>query len=238
MSEWTAKRFWTTASAAEADGCWAVQLDGRQVRTPARRPLVVPTQALAEAIAAEWQAQGEIVEPGRMPMTRSANAALDKVAQQRDEVIAYIAEYGATDLLCYRAEAPDALRAQQAAAWDPLLAWANTAYGAALQTTSGIVPVAQPNTALQALRTEVMLCDNFALTALHDLVMLSGSLVIGLAALTRTHAPDTLWEWSRIDESWQAAHWGADEDATAAAAAKRKDFLHAAEFQRLSQPDA
>lgn len=238
MSDWAPKRFWSTASTERTDDGWTVLLDGRQVRTPARSLLQLPTQALAEAVAAEWRAQDEVVQPARMPMTRSANAAIDKVARQRDEVVSYIAEYGATDLLCYRAETPPALVAQQAEAWDPLLDWAREAYGAELHKTIGVLPVAQPDASLNNLRAEVHLCDDFGLTALHDLVMLSGSLVIGLAAVARVQPAERLWDVSRIDEAWQISQWGEDAEAEAMARAKRADFLHAADFHRLSQSAA
>ncbi len=238
MSDWAPKRFWKDATAERTDDGWAVLLDGRTVRTPARSVLHLPTKDLAEAVAAEWQTQGELVQPARMPMTRSANAAIDKVARQRDEVVTYIAEYGATDLVCYRADDPPELAARQSEAWDPLLEWARDALGADLRTTSGILPVAQADAALNNLRAEVVLCDDFALTALHDLVMLSGSLVIGLAAVAGTRRPESLWELSRIDEDWQIAQWGDDAEAEAMARSKRADFLHAAEFHRLSQTAA
>ncbi|RXV64808.1 ATPase [Roseovarius sp. A46] len=236
MSEWAAKRFWNAAEVAEAGGGFGVRLDGRAVRTPAKAELVVPTQALAREIAAEWDAQeGEIV-PATMPLTRAANAAIDRVAREQAAVAAMLAEYGSSDLLCYRAESPAELVARQAEAWDPLLDWAESVFSARLRTTSGVMHVTQDAAALERLHAEVRLLDIWALTAFHDLVCLSGSLVIGLAAL-RDQAPlEALWRASRIDESWQQEQWGSDEEAEAVARKKECDFFNAKHFHDLSRP--
>ncbi|WP_104020364.1 ATP12 family chaperone protein [Roseovarius nitratireducens] len=236
MSEWAAKRFWNAAEVVEAGGGFGVRLDGRAVRTPAKAELVVPTQALAREIAAEWDAQeGEIV-PATMPLTRAANAAIDRVAREQAEVAAMLAEYGSSDLLCYRAESPAELVARQAEAWDPLLDWAESAFSVRLRTTSGVMHVTQDAAALERLHAEVRLLDIWALTAFHDLVCLSGSLVIGLAAL-RDQAPlEALWRASRIDESWQQEQWGSDEEAEAVARKKECDFFNAKRFHDLSRP--
>lgn len=230
MSGWTAKRFWAEARVeAVADG-YAVTLDGRAVKTPAKQPLVLPSRAMAEAVAAEWQAQGEKIDPLSMPVTRSANAALDKVAPQKDEVASLIAAYGETDLLCYRAVAPEALVARQAAAWDPWLDWAAQDLGARLVVTQGVVPVAQPPAALAPLAAHLEARDIWELAALHDLVGLSGSLVLGLAVAQGRLDAAQAWALSRLDEDWQAEHWGVDEEAAEQAALKKRAFLHAARF--------
>ncbi|WP_101065500.1 ATP12 family chaperone protein [Roseovarius salinarum] len=236
MSEWTPKRFWTTAEAAETDAGFAVRLDGRVVKTPAKRTLAVPTRALAEEIAAEWQAQGDKVDPATMPATRSANAALDKVVPQHAEVATMISAYGDTDLACYRADYPEGLAERQARAWDPLLDWVAREAGARLTPVSGVMHVPQDPRALARLDAWVRGMDAFALTALHDLVGLSGSLVIGLAATRDVMTPEALWTASRIDETWQEEQWGTDEQAAAQAARKRSDFLHAHRFYNLSRP--
>lgn len=236
MSEWAAKRFWNAAEVVEAGGGFGVRLDGRAVRTPAKAELVVPTQALAREIAAEWDAQeGEIV-PATMPLTRATNAAIDRVAREQAAVAAMLAEYGSSDLLCYRAESPAELVARQAEAWDPLLDWAESVFSARLRTTSGVMHVTQDAAALERLHAEVRLLDIWALTAFHDLVCLSGSLVVGLAAL-RDQAPlEALWRASRIDESWQQEQWGSDEEAEAVARKKECDFFNAKRFHDLSRP--
>ncbi len=236
---WTAKRFWTKAEVtpAQASG-FGVALDGRPVKTPAKAALTLPTRAMAEAVAAEWQAVDRLVDPRRMPVTRSANAAIDKVAPQFDEVAELIAAYGGSDLLCYRAEGDDGLAAAQALAWEPMLDWAAATYGARLVVTHGVVPVSQPPEALARLATEVHACTNFQLTALHDLVSLTGSLVLGLAASSGKFEPQALWILSRFDEDWQARLWGEDEEASAIAERKRNDFLQACHFWELSDPVA
>ena len=232
---WTAKRFWKAAQVQPVAGGFTVSLDGRPVRTPAKAPLVLPTAALARAVAAEWDAQSDVIDPRTMPMTRSANAALDKVAVQFDEVAALVADYGGSDLLCYRAAAPEALVRRQAAAWDPWLAWAGERYGAPLRVTAGVVHVAQSEDSLARLALAVQAMSAFELTALHDLVALSGSLVLGLAVAEGTLGPEAAWEASRIDETWQSEQWGEDEEAAETAATKRADFLHAQRFWTLCQ---
>jgi chaperone required for assembly of F1-ATPase len=233
MSEWAAKRFWKVAGVEPCEGGFAVALDGRRVKTPAKAALVVPSRALAEAIAAEWDAQEEEIRPQTMPMTRAANAAIDKVAVQMDEVVGALAEYGTTDLLCYRADAPEALVARQAAAWDPLLDWAGEALGARLVPVTGVMHAAQDDAALANLRAEVAGLDAFELTALHDLVGLPGSLVIGLAALKHAFELDALWQASLVDELWQEEQWGPDEEAQEMRAHKGQAFADAGRFLRL-----
>lgn len=237
MTGWAAKRFWAGVSVAAVAGGHQVLLDTRPLRTPAKRPLILPSRAMAEAIAAEWQAVDGIVRPALMPVTRSANSALDKVTRQFDEVVAVVAAYGGTDLLCYRASAPEALAAAQARAWDPLLGWAERTYGARLVATAGVMAVVQPAAALARLEAAVRASSPFQLTALHDLVALSGSLVLGLAATTGEFDPEKLWRLSRFDEDWQAGQWGEDEEASAIAEGRRRDFLHARHFWELSTPE-
>lgn len=230
MSGWAPKRFWKEARAAEAGAGWTVTLDGRPVRTPAKAAFEVPTRALAEACAAEWAAQGEVVRPETMPLTRTANSAIDKVRVQHAEVAALVAAYGETDLLCYRAAGPEALVARQAAAWDPLLDWAAAALGARLTPVAGVMHQPQDPEALARLAAATVALDAFELAAFHDLVALSGSLVIGFAAATGARGAEELWADSRIDETWQAEQWGEDEEAAAHAVLKRQAFLDAAHF--------
>lgn len=230
MSGWGRKRFWKTVSVVPVEGGFAIHLDSRAVKTPAKTPLVVPTRALADMIAAEWEAQGTEVKPDTMPATRAANAALDKVAVQFDEVAALLAAYGETDLLCYRAEGPAELVARQAAAWDPLLDWAAERFGVRWVVTTGIMPTPQPEATLARLGAQVRGFSPFQLTAFHDLVAMSGSLVIGLAATEGAAPVEQLWQASRIDEEWQALQWGRDDEAEAQAARRHRAFLAAATF--------
>lgn len=233
MTGWAPKRFWTEAQAAACDGGFDVRLDGRAVRTPARAPLVLPTLALAQAVAAEWQAQQGTVNPATMPMTRMANSAIDKVAPQFDAVADIVAAYGGTDLLCYRAEGPAALVARQAAAWDALLDWAAQALGAPLVVTQGVIPCAQPADSLARLTDAVRAEGAFRLSALHDLVAISGSLVLGLAVARGRITADTAFDLSRIDETWQAELWGRDDEATESEAVRRAGLREAGRFYAL-----
>jgi chaperone required for assembly of F1-ATPase len=233
MTAWAAKRFWTDAIPEPCDGGFTVRLDTRLVRTPLKTPLVLPTKAMADAIAAEWQAQTGKIDPATMPCTRAANSAIDKVAPQFDEVVEMLAAYGGTDLLCYRATGPDALIARQATAWNPLLDWAATALGAPLNTTAGVMHIPQPDSSLAALQAQVARLTAFQLAAFHDLVAISGSLLLALAVIHGRLSADEAWTLSRIDEDWQAELWGEDEDATALAALKRAAFLQADRFFAL-----
>lgn len=232
---WAPKRFWKAATvAAEGDG-FTVLLDGRKVKTPAKAPLVVPTEGLAQLIAAEWDAQQGAVKPDTMPATRMANSAIDKVVPQYDEVAALLAAYGETDHLCYRAEKPAALIDRQQAAWDPLLDWAKDALQAPLRTGHGVIHIAQPPESLASLHDQVRALGNFRLAAFHDLVSLSGSLILAFAVARGRLDPQTAWEASRIDEIWQIEQWGEDEEAAELTESKRKAFHEAARFFALCQ---
>lgn len=235
MTGWAAKRFWTRAEAIATDAGYEVTLDGRPVRTPAKAPLVLPNAALAEAMAEEWNAQPELIDPRAMPVTRAANSAIDRVVPHRAEVVAMLCEYGGTDLLCYRAETPAELARRQAEGWDPMLDWARACLGAPLVAATGVMHVAQPDASLGALRGEVERHDAFELVGLHDLVTISGSLVLGLAASAGELPPERVWALSRIDESWQLEQWGEDAEAVAAAEAKRIQLLEAHRFLELAR---
>jgi len=235
MSEWAAKRFWKEAGVSETDQGFGVHLDGRRVRTPAKAELIVPTHAMAQAIATEWDAQDSKIVPDTMPVTRAANAAIDKVAHQHAEVARMIADYGDSDLLCYRAESPAELAARQAEAWDPLLDWAESVLSARLHPRTGVMHQPQGVEPLARLHGQVEMLDNWALTAFHDLVSLSGSLIVGFAAIHDLHPAKTLWHLSRIDETWQQEQWGNDEEAEAVALRKETDFLNAKYFYDLSR---
>lgn len=231
-SGWSMKRFWAAAGVAERPDGWAVVLDGRPVKTPAKAPLVLPTQALARAVADEWDAQTGEVRPALMPLTRTANSAIDKVAPMAAAVVEEIARYGGSDLLCYRATGPAGLIARQAAAWDPWLDW-SAARGAALQVTSGIVHVAQPPASLSVLAADVARRSHFELAALYDLVAITGSLVLGLAVAEGELDASDAFNLARLDEDWQAEQWGVDDEAAESAALKRQAMRDAGRFLRL-----
>lgn len=234
MSEWKQKRFWDQATVVETEAGFAIELDGRQVKTPAKAALVLPTNAMAEAVAAEWAAQDKVVNPMTMPVTRSANAAIDKVRIQHAEVADMLAAYGDADLLCYRAETPPPLVARQSDQWDPALDWAQETFGVRLQTRNGVVHQPQDGDALARLSDPVHRMTEFQLAAFHDLVSLSGSLILGFAAAMNWKTAEDIWTISRLDELWQEEQWGPDEEAQALAAVKRAAFLHAKRFFDLS----
>jgi chaperone required for assembly of F1-ATPase len=227
------KRFWSDVTVEEAEDGYGIRLDNRPVRTPAKAPCLLPNRALADAVAAEWAAQGAEVDPAKMPLTRAANSAIDGVTPQRSAVAATIAAFGETDLICYRAPHPEGLVRRQAAAWDPLVAWAGEALGAPLVLGVGVMHVAQPPDSLARLETAVQAHGAWELTALHDLVSISGSLVIGLAVSHGHLDAATAWPLSRIDEDWQIEAWGADDEAVAVAARRRTDFTNAARLLEL-----
>ncbi len=230
MSILEPKRFWKSAEVVACDGGFTVALDGRAVRTPAKTAFSVPTEILARHIADEWMAQDEKIDPATMPYTRTANAAIDKVAPQFKEVAGLIAAYGENDLLCYRAESPRELADRQARLWDPLLAWATSAFGVNLQIGTGVMHIEQAPNDMQTLAKLVTDMTAYQLAAFHDLVSLSGSLILGLAA-ARNHADwQVLWDLSRVDETWQEEQWGHDDEAHAAAQIKRASFEHAQKF--------
>lgn len=237
MSEWKPKRFWKEVGVGEAEDGFTVLLDGRPLRTPAKAPLVLPTRPLAEAVAAEWAAQQDVLRPETMPATRTANSAIDTVAPNHETVAATVAEYGGSDLLCYRAETPQELVERQAAGWDPLLDWAADVLGARLEPTAGVIHKAQDAGALARLSEATRAFAPFELAAFHDLVTLSGSLIIGFAVAFERESPEALWGISRIDETWQAELWGEDEEAAAQAVHKKEAFLHAAHIFQLARRD-
>ena len=235
MSEWKAKRFWKAASVVEVEGSFAIELDGRGVKTPAKQAMHVPTHAMASAIAQEWDAQVEIINPNTMPVTKTANAAIDKVTVQHAEVAQLLAAYGDSDLLCYRADAPEELVARQNVHWNSILDWAEDALGARLEPRTGVIHAPQNPLAVEALSRRTHALDAFELAAFHDLVSLSGSLVLGFAATMDARPADELWTISRLDELWQEEQWGEDEEATAMALIKRDAFLHAKRMFDLAQ---
>ena len=226
------KRFWTVAAAVPAGDAWTVTLDGKPVRTPARAPLALPTRALAEAIAGEWDAQGPEVRPLEMRLTGLANAAIDRAGA---EIAAALAGYGAHDLTCYRAEGPPELVARQAAAWDPWLAWATRRYDVAFSVTNGVIAVDQPAPTLARLRAAVEALDRFALAGLHPVVSVSGSLVLGLAVAEGALAADDAGDAGEIDAAWQAERWGDDPLAEAPRAARRAALMAGARTIALAR---
>ncbi|MDI1296923.1 MAG: ATPase [bacterium] len=229
------KRFYTDVAVAAGEGGLHIRLDGRPVRTPARAPLALPTDALAQAVAAEWRAQGETIDPASMPFTGLANGAIDHIAPRKADFAADIARYGESDLLCYRAEAPQPLVARQVQLWTPLLDWAQARYDVAFVVTQGIWPVAQPVATLERLAAAVAALDAFTLAGLSVLVTMSGSLVCGLALVEGDHDGDAVWAAAEVDEIWQAEIWGEDAEAAARSALRRAEFAMARAFCAMAR---
>lgn len=233
MSEWAAKRFWKTVSVTESEAGFGIALDGRPVRTPGKSRVEVPTRAFADVMVAEWEAQTKAIDPLSMPATRLANSAIEKVSPRQDEVIDHLLGYGASDLLCYRAEQPASLVAREREFWDPWIEWASDRFDVHLKVTEGIIPVEQDGADLRKLRAALEGFDAFELAAVHELVTLPGSLILGLAAAEGADTPDAIWQTARVDELWQAEQWGIDDEAEAVSAARAEDFARAAQFLGL-----
>lgn len=227
------KRFYKDAAAVAGEGGWGIALDGRAVRTPARAPLLLPTEALAQAVAAEWMAQVDQIKPLTMPLTGLSNAAIDRVAPDRTTFGAGLAAYAETELLAYRADYPPALIERQAAVWDPLLAWARARYDVAFTVTTGIVHVAQPTATLARIGAAYAALDAFRLAALNLGVTITGSAVIALA-LNEAHvdAP-AAYAAGHLDELWQAEQWGSDPLAEAPRAERQSNLAAAARLLDL-----
>jgi chaperone required for assembly of F1-ATPase len=227
------KRFWKEVAIVAQDGGWAIELDGRSVRTPGRAVLVVPTEALADAIADEWRSVGEEIDPRAMPLTGLANAAIDRVAPERQAFAGGLARYAEADLACYRSEWPPELVERQAAGWDKLLSWARRRYDVDFSTTSGLMHIPQPPATVEQLGHAVAALDSFRLAGLSPLVTIGGSLIAGLAVLEKAMSAEEAWQAVSIDERWQLEQWGADSEAETALENKRRDFLAAARFLSL-----
>ncbi len=227
------KRFYKQVSVEPVAGGHAIRLDGRPVKTPARADLALPTSALAHAVAAEWDAQTEEIDPRRMPLTGLANAAIDRIAPDPAAFAQGLAAYAETDLLCYRADGPAPLVARQAASWDPLLDWARGRYDVHFETVAGIVHRRQPDETVQRLAAAVAAHDAFHLAALQPLVTIAGSLVIALAVVEGRIDAEKAFAAAHLDELWQAEQWGEDALATEARENRRADFKAAARLLGL-----
>jgi chaperone required for assembly of F1-ATPase len=227
------KRVYREATTRQAGDGSGIALDGRPMRTPAKHELVVPSAALAAAIAAEWDAQQDDIRPATMPLTRLAATAIDRTRTQRDLVIAETANYAGTDLVCYRAERPPELIARQQAEWQPLLDWAMLRYDASLAVTNGILPQPQSPAALKAFAAAVAAQDDFRLTALHAMTAACGSLVIALALLEGRLDAAAAFAVSQLDETFQIGAWGEDAEAAARRQGLVDDIAAAARFVEL-----
>ncbi|MDP1027354.1 ATP12 family protein [Sphingomonas sp. KR1UV-12] len=224
------KRFWTEVTVADG----GVLLDGRPVRTPGRLPLVLPTAALADAVAAEWRAVEGDIDPRAMRLTGLANAAIERIAPAPGVFAAGLASYAETDLLCYRADEPAELVARQAEMWDPPLDWARGRYDVHFTLATGIIHQAQPAATVARLAEAVAAQDAWVLAALSPIVTLTGSLVLSLALVEDAIAPGAAWDAAELDATWQAERWGQDALAAEALAARRMEYDAAVAFLRLT----
>lgn len=227
------KRFYDKAEAGEggeAGEGWTVRLDGRLLRTPKREPVLLPTKALAEAMAQEWTEQGERIDPALMPVTRLAFVTLDRDASGDAAAVAEAAKYAGTDLVCYRAEEPADLVAAQAEAWDPVIAWVKDRFGFDFAVAAGLLPVDQPETAIEGVRGYAAQLDRWALTGFVQTVATSGSALIALMLMEGGIDAERAYALSRIDETHQEALWGQDEEAAERAEAVKLELLGAGRF--------
>ncbi len=228
-----ARRFYERVGVEPVAGGFAVLLDAKPLLSPGKRALTLPVEALARAVAAEWQSQGERIEPASMPLTRLANTALDTVTGRRGAVVEEIAGYAQTDLVCYRVARPEALRRRQAEAWDPLVLWMERVHGVGLAATAGLLPAVQPEAALVAVRDAVEGFGDFGLTALHAATGALGSVVIALAMAGGRISAQQAFEASLIEESFQIERWGEDAEAETRRARLREDLAAADRFLGL-----
>jgi len=228
MAEWEQKVFWSVVDVEQGDDGFKVLLDGRNLKTPAKSTLQVPTRALAEGIAAEWRSLKDKVDPEALPLTKLANAAIDKIAVQSEPIIEMLAEYATTDLLCYRATSPKGLADRQEQIWQPLLDWFSDIHNVGLEVGSGVMPIRQPTQVLTDCAAILKTYSHYELAAVYDLITLSGSFVIGVATAAGKIDVKDAWAASRIDEDWQIAEWGEDEDAMSLAATRQNAFERAA----------
>jgi chaperone required for assembly of F1-ATPase len=228
------KRFYASAVVAEADGGFAVTLDGKPIRTPSGRQVVVPAREIADAVASEWNAQGEIIEPLTMPMTRLANSVIQGVIDRVEAVADDAAKYLGSDLLFYRAGHPEGLVAREAEHWDPVLYWAASELGAHFILSEGILHVAQPEAAIQAARAAFPR-HPWSVAALHVVTTLTGSVLLALALTHGVRDPEQIWVAAHVDEDWNSEKWGVDEEVAARRAARLVDFRAAASILKTLQ---
>jgi chaperone required for assembly of F1-ATPase len=223
------KRFYASAGVAETEGGFSITLDGRPIKTPSGKIVVAPRKEIAEAIAAEWQAQGETIAPLTMPLTRFANSVVEAVAGRTDPVADDIAKYLGTDLLFYRAGHPEALVAKEAAHWDPIVFWAAESLGAHFILSEGIVHVRQPDSAIAAARAAFP-SDPWSIAALHVVTTITGSALLALALAHEVRDPDQIWTAAHVDEDWNIEKWGIDEEVAHRRAAREVDFRAATQI--------
>ncbi|WP_336985826.1 ATP12 family protein [Altererythrobacter aquiaggeris] len=229
------KRFYKSAAVCNANGGWQVELDGRAVKTANGAAQIVVARALAEAMAAEWNIQGDEIDPRGLTLRDASDYAIDIVAADRETAIAKLLEYAETDTLCYRADPDDALYRRQTERWDPVLAAFEESYGLRMERTSGLMHRPQPEAAIANLKRHLSGLDDFALAALTTAASLAASLCIGLAALDDGADAEALWALANLEEDWQVEQWGKDEQAAKLRAERLSNFTAAVRFAALAK---
>ncbi|GAA4051481.1 ATP12 family chaperone protein [Parerythrobacter jejuensis] len=227
------KRFWKDVRVEQLADGWQVALDGRPLKTQGKREQIVPSEALAQALAAEWDRQGDTVDPASLPGRDMADFAIDRIATGEEDVISKLLAFGETDTLCYRAEPGEAVFRRQEEVWEPLVRATEQREGIRLERISGIIHRPQPDASIAALRKRLAEQDAFILAPLLTLSSLSASLCIGLAALQPSADTKALWDAANLEEDWQAELWGEDAEAAEVRARRTADFERAMEFLDL-----
>ena len=234
MSEWKQQRFWKNVHVVSSETGYFIKLDDKILKTPAKKQMMLPTEALAKKVASEWDEQVDEIDPTKMPFTKSSNAALDKVSEQFEEVSSLLGEYGETDLLYYRADSPPELQKRQKTGWDPIVKWAENTFKVQINCGTGIVYIPQNENLFSGIRITISNLSIFELTAFYDMVSITGSLILGLAIINGRLSAEEAYQLSRIDEQWQLEQWGEDEEAKVASNQKNIAILHSEEFFALS----
>lgn len=225
------KRFYKSVAVT---GQFGIALDGRNVKTPLKAPLVLPNRAMAEAVAAEWDAQIEVINPHAMPLTKLANTAIDRAAAERSKISAEIMEFAGSDMVCYRAEGPEGLVLRQTTHWDPIIAWAKSDLNAGFETVSTITHRRQSAEALQALEAHITALDPFSFVTVHNLTTLTGSALLATMVAAGKISADAAWLAANVDEDWQIGTWGEDAEAMVRREGRLSEFLACAKFLNLA----
>lgn len=225
------KRFYKSVAVTDQLG---IALDGRNVKTPLKSPLIFPTRALAKAVAAEWDAQVDVINPHAMPLTKLANTAIDRAASEKSKIAAEIIEFAGSDMVCYRAESPAGLVQRQTTHWDPIVAWAKADLKAAFATVSTITHRRQSPAVLQTLKAHIERLDPFSFVAVHNLSTLTGSALLAAMLAAGKIPADAAWLAANVDEDWQIETWGEDAEATARRAGRRNEFSACVTFINLA----
>lgn len=225
------KRFYKSIAVTDQLG---IALDGRSVKTPLKAALILPNRALAEAVAAEWDAQVDVINPHAMPLTKLANTAIDRVIPERPKIAAEILEFAGSDMVCYRAESPEGLVQRQTTHWDPIIAWAKADLKVGFAAVSTITHKRQSPAALQAMEAHIKSLDPFSFVAVHNLSTLTGSALLAAMTAAGKIPPDAAWRAANVDEDWQSETWGEDAEATARRAGRFKEFSACVRFVNLA----